>query len=51
LRYAFLPDWFKSQETGQSWNLPIVFAVLAIWLVVGLIISLRTFRWGRTRNA
>ena len=51
LRYGFLPDWFKSQETGQSWNLPIVFAVLAIWLVVGLIISLRTFRWGRTRNA
>ncbi|MGH2631928.1 MAG: ABC transporter permease [Tepidiformaceae bacterium] len=50
LRYAFLPDWFKSQETGHSWQLPMVFIVLAIWLVVGFIVSLRTFRWGRTKN-
>ena len=50
LRYAFLPGWFKSQETGHSWNLGLVFAVLAFWLVAGFIISLRTFRWGRTRN-
>jgi len=50
LRYAFLPGWFKSQEAGHSWNLGLVFAVLAFWLVAGFIISLRTFRWGRTRN-
>jgi ABC-2 type transport system permease protein len=50
LRYAFLPGWFKSQETGHSWNLGLVFSVLLFWLVIGFIVSLRTFRWGRTRN-
>lgn len=50
LRYALLPDWFKAQETGHSWQLPMVFFVLAIWLVAGFVISLRSFRWGRTNT-
>ncbi|MEO5723780.1 MAG: ABC transporter permease [Ilumatobacteraceae bacterium] len=50
LRYAFLPDWFKSQETGQQWNLPVVFTVLAAWLVVGSVLAARTFKWGRIPN-
>jgi len=51
LRYAFLPDWFKTQETGGSWNLLGVFLVLAAWLVVGFVASLRFFRWDRTPNS
>jgi ABC-2 type transport system permease protein len=51
LRYAFLPDWFKSQETGGSWNLAWVFGVLGIWLVIGFVASLRFFRWDRSKGA
>ncbi len=50
-RYAFLPDWFKMQETGHAWNIPLVFGVLAVWLAAGLAVTLRTFRWGRAGNA
>ncbi|MEO9255272.1 MAG: ABC transporter permease [Tepidiformaceae bacterium] len=51
LRYAFLPDWFKTQETGGSWNLPWVWGVLLIWLVIGFAASLRFFRWDRSKGA
>ncbi len=51
LRYAFLPDWFKVQETGGSWQLGWTFGVLALWLVVGFIASLRFFRWDRSQGA
>jgi ABC-2 type transport system permease protein len=51
LRYAFLPDWFKTQETGGSWNLPWVWGVLGIWLVIGFAASLRFFRWDRSKGA
>ena len=34
-------------EQGESWNLPGVAIVCAIWLVVGLIVTRLTFRWIR----
>ena len=35
LRSAFLPDEFAAAEIGGSWRLPLVFAVLLAWAVVG----------------
>lgn len=50
MRAVFLPEAYATLEQGGEWNLAGVAAALGIWLVVGLIISLATFRWIR-RNA
>jgi ABC-2 type transport system permease protein len=50
MRAVFLPDAYAALEPGGEWNLGGVAAALGIWLVVGLIMSLLTFRWIR-RNA
>ncbi|MCP2636341.1 ABC transporter permease [Microbacterium sp. HD4P20] len=47
MRAVFLPDAYAALEQGGEWNLAGVAAALGIWLVVGLIISLLTFRWIR----
>ena len=44
-RYVFLPDWFKSQETGGSWQVETTLAVLAVWVVVAFVLCIRWFRW------
>nr|WP_225221649.1 ABC transporter permease [Microbacterium gallinarum] len=50
MRAVFLPEEYAALEPGGEWNLVGVAAALGIWLVVGLIMSLITFRWIR-RNA
>jgi ABC-2 type transport system permease protein len=50
MRAVFLPEEYAALEPGGEWNLVGVAAALGIWLVVGLIMSLVTFRWIR-RNA
>jgi len=50
MRAVFLPAEYAALEPGGEWNLIGVAAALGIWLVVGLILSLATFRWIR-RNA
>ncbi len=47
MRSVFLPDELEMLETGESWNLPGVAIALAIWLVVGIVLSRVTFRWIR----
>ncbi|MDX6280473.1 MAG: type transport system permease protein [Kribbellaceae bacterium] len=47
MRSVFLPDGFVQTEPGQSWHLGLGAIVLVIWLVVGLIIAQRVFRWTR----
>ncbi|MEV6417689.1 ABC transporter permease [Kribbella sp. NPDC051718] len=47
MRSVFLPDDFVQTEPGQSWHLGIGAIVLAVWLVVGLIVAQRVFRWTR----
>jgi len=47
MRAAFLPDGFSHLEVGESWNLGQVAIALAVWLVVGLVLSRLTFRWIR----
>jgi len=47
MRAVFLPDTFKMLERGETWDLPGVAIVTAIWLVVGLVLARVTFRWIR----
>lgn len=47
LRSVFLPDSFKQLEPGGSWQLGIGAVVLTVWLVVGLVLAQRFFRWVR----
>ena len=47
MRAAILPDSFKAAEPGGEWALGLVAIMLAIWLIVGLILSRATFRWIR----
>ncbi len=47
MRSVFLPESFAAAEQSGSWDLGLVALVLAGWLVVGLVISLLTFRWVR----
>lgn len=46
-RYVFLPDWFKSQETGNDWKVETVLTVLVVWAVVAFVLAIRWFRWDR----
>lgn len=45
MRSAFLPDGFRSQETGGSWQRPMVLAVLLAWTIGGFVLARATFRW------
>lgn len=47
MRAAFLPDGAKVMEPAGEWELPMVALVLAVYLVLGLVLALRTFRWRR----
>ncbi len=47
MRSVFLPDTFALAEQNGVWDLPWVAAALGIWLVVGMALSLLTFRWIR----
>jgi ABC-2 type transport system permease protein len=47
MRSVFLPEGFAGQEQGGVWDLEGVLIVLAVWLVVGLVLSALTFRWIR----
>lgn len=47
MRSVFLPEHFAAAETGDGWGLGLVALSLAVWLVVGLVVSLLTFRWQR----
>lgn len=47
MRSVFLPDSFGTIEPSGSWDLGLVALMLAVWLVVGLVLSLLTFKWQR----
>ncbi|CAB4782630.1 unannotated protein [freshwater metagenome] len=48
MRSVFLPDSFASQEVAHSWETGKTALILAVWLVVGLVFSARTFKWERS---
>jgi ABC-2 type transport system permease protein len=45
MRSVFLPDSFAAQEVAQSWESGRTAIILFIWLIVGLFLAVRTFRW------
>ncbi|MGI8392261.1 ABC transporter permease [Leucobacter sp. W1038] len=47
MRSVFLPEHFAEAEQGGTWDLGLVALNLGVWLVVGLMVSLLTFRWTR----
>ena len=47
IRSVFLPDAFAQSEVAHSWETDRTLLVLTIWLILGLVISIRTFKWNR----
>jgi len=47
MRSVFLPVDFATQEVAGNWEIGKTAAILTIWLVAGLIISIKTFKWSR----
>jgi ABC-2 type transport system permease protein len=47
MRSVFLPDEAASLEPAGSWEHGTTASVLVAWLVVGLVVGVRTFRWRR----
>jgi ABC-2 type transport system permease protein len=50
LRSVFLPSQAAALESGGSWQHAETALVLALWIVGGLLLCLRTFRWRSSRD-
>lgn len=46
-RSVFYPDAFKQAELGGQWYLDQVFLALVVWVLVGLVVTVLTFKWVR----
>jgi ABC-2 type transport system permease protein len=47
MRSVFLPDWASALEPAGTWEHGMISAVLVLYLVLGLVVGVRTFRWRR----
>jgi len=47
MRSVFLPADFATQEVAGDWELGKTTLILIIWLVIGLFVSIKTFKWSR----
>ncbi|MGZ6299644.1 MAG: ABC transporter permease [Candidatus Limnocylindria bacterium] len=47
MRSVFLPAGAETMEPGGSWQQGEIAVALVVWLVIGLVIGDRTFRWTR----
>ena len=47
MRSVFLPDSFATQEVAKSWESQRTALILLAWLIVGLFLAIKTFRWDR----
>jgi len=45
MRSVFLPDSFATQEVAKNWEIEKTAIILLAWLIVGLIISIKSFKW------
>ncbi len=50
MRSVFLPDHFEAAEASGSWQHPMTALVLSVWLVLALVVAVRTFRWLRAED-
>lgn len=48
MRSVFLPDEAAAAEVGGGWQHPLTAAVLLTWVVVGVVLCQRNFRWSNT---
>ena len=48
MRSVFLPDSFAAQEVAGTWETQRTFLVITAWLVAGIILAIRTFKWDRS---
>lgn len=49
MRSVFLPDSFATREVAGSWETGRTFWIILAWLIAGLLISIKTFKWERDR--
>lgn len=49
MRSVFLPESFAQHEVAHSWELGKIAIILIVWLFVGAVLALKTFRWERSR--
>jgi len=47
MRSVFLPEYFEAAEARASWEHPATAIILMVWLVLGLVVAVRTFKWLR----
>jgi ABC-2 type transport system permease protein len=47
MRSVFLPEDFATQEVAGDWELGKTALILIIWLVLGLLVAIKTFKWSR----
>ena len=47
MRSVFLPESFATQEVAKNWELGRTSLILVLWLIVGLVISIKTFKWSK----
>lgn len=47
MRSVFLPDSFAMKEAGHSWEIGKTALILVIWLIIGTLLSVRTFKWSQ----
>ena len=48
LRSVFLPEEYRFAEPAMSWDLDVAALALSAWIVIGLTISIFTFKWDRS---
>jgi ABC-2 type transport system permease protein len=48
MRSVFLPDAAAAVEPAGSWEHGTTALVLAAWVIIGLVVCARAFRWRRT---
>jgi ABC-2 type transport system permease protein len=45
MRSVFLPESFATQEVAANWELGRTAIILVVWLIAGLFIAIKTFKW------
>jgi ABC-2 type transport system permease protein len=47
MRSVFLPDSFAAREVAGTWETQRTFLILMAWLIAGILLAIRTFKWSR----
>jgi ABC-2 type transport system permease protein len=47
MREVFLPDSFATQEVAKSWETGRGLTINLLWLIIGIALAIKTFKWDR----